>query len=86
MRVLDGQRVVYVLADRPPEGEDHTGNPGGIPFLMGAPPPSLVPVAITIGAQSTSYSEVVTSNLNVGDQIVLNPPSDDLLFAGQQIP
>ena len=72
MRVLNGQRVVYVLVDTPPGNEE----PDGLPFFMDSPPPSLVPVPITLGAQSTTYSEIIAGDLEVGDLVVLNPPSE----------
>lgn len=53
VRVVDGQRVVYVLKD-------------GV----------LTPVAVRLGASSDSVSEVVGGDLQEGDTIVLNPPSN----------
>jgi HlyD family secretion protein len=52
VRVLEGQRVVYILKDGNPE-----------------------PVEIELGASSETTSEVVESEINIGDQIVLNPPT-----------
>lgn len=52
VRLLDGERVVYVL-----ENDE------------------LVPVTVTLGASSDLYSEVVAGDLEVGDRIVLNPPT-----------
>ncbi len=37
---------------------------------------NLVPVEITLGATSDSYSEVVAGDLQIGDRIVLNPPAE----------
>jgi HlyD family secretion protein len=51
VRVVDGQRVVYVLKE-------------GVP----------TPVNITLGASSEIDSQVVESELQEGDLIVLNPP------------
>ena len=51
VRVVDGQRVVYIL-----DGDE------------------LVAVKIKLGASSDNESEVVESNLQSGDLIVLNPP------------
>lgn len=52
VRVIDGQRVVYVLKN-------------GVPEM----------VKIRLGAISDTVSEVVSGDLNVGDLIVLNPPT-----------
>lgn len=52
VRVVDGQRVVYVLKNGQPEM-----------------------VKIRLGAISDSVSEVIGGDLNVGDLIVLNPPT-----------
>lgn len=53
VRVVDGQRVVYILKD-------------GL----------LTPVTVRLGATSDSVSEVVGGDLQAGDTIVLNPPSN----------
>ncbi|GAB4492104.1 MAG: efflux RND transporter periplasmic adaptor subunit [Anaerolineales bacterium] len=53
VRVVDGQRVVYILKD-------------GV----------LTPVTVRLGASSDSMSEVVGGDLQEGDTIVLNPPSN----------
>lgn len=52
VRVLEGQRVVYVLKDGLPE-----------------------PVEIVLGASSETHSEIVSGELQVGDLIILNPPT-----------
>ncbi|HEY6072379.1 MAG TPA: hypothetical protein VIV15_03050, partial [Anaerolineales bacterium] len=52
VRVVDGQRVVYVLKNGQPET-----------------------VEITLGASSAEVSEVVAGDLQEGDSIVLNPPT-----------
>jgi HlyD family secretion protein len=36
----------------------------------------LKPVEVTLGASSDTQSEVLSGNLQVGDEIVLNPPQD----------
>ena len=61
VRVLNGNRVVYVLDDTSP-----------------AP----VPVVVELGVSSETYSEVVGGELNLGDEIVLNPPTDFSSFFG----
>jgi multidrug efflux pump subunit AcrA (membrane-fusion protein) len=53
VRVVDGQRVVYILKDN-----------------------QLQQVEVTLGASSDTQSQVIDDNLQVGDQIVLNPPQD----------
>lgn len=55
VRLLEGQRVVYVL------------KPGELV-------PS--PVEITIGASSDLQSEVIEGDIEVGDTLVLNPPTE----------
>ncbi len=52
VRVVDGQRVVYVLKN-------------GVPEM----------VKIRLGATSDTVSEVINGDLNIGDLIVLNPPT-----------
>jgi HlyD family secretion protein len=52
VRVVDGERVVYILKDG-----------------------QLEPVQVTLGASSDLYSEVLDGELQVGDTLVLNPPS-----------
>jgi len=53
VRVVNGQRVVYILSNN-----------------------QLQAVDVTLGASSDSQSQVVDGNLQLGDQIVLNPPQD----------
>ncbi len=53
VRVVDGQRVVYILKDN-----------------------QLQEVEVTLGASSDTHSQVIDGNLQVGDEIVLNPPQD----------
>jgi HlyD family secretion protein len=52
VRVLEGERVVYVLKDGVPE-----------------------PVEIVLGASSETHSEILSGELQVGDLIILNPPT-----------
>ena len=53
VRVVDGQRVVYILSNG-----------------------QLQQVKVTLGASSDNQSQVIDGDLQVGDQIVLNPPQD----------
>lgn len=74
IRLLDGERVVYVLRDSvngTPEGRLPSG--GGSAHLN-----SIVPISVTLGASSDLYSEVLSGDLSVGDKVILNPPSDGL--------
>lgn len=56
VRVLDGERVVYILDD------DNR----------------LEPIAVTLGASSDTHSQILDSELKVGDVLVLNPPAEFL--------
>ena len=53
VRVVNGQRVVYILKNN-----------------------QLQMVKVTLGASSDTQSQVLGGDLQVGDQIVLNPPQD----------
>ncbi len=55
VRLVDGQRVVYVL------------KPGEL---------LPTPVEITIGASSDLQSEIIDGDIQVGDTLVLNPPTE----------
>ena len=59
VRVVDGQRVVYVLKS----GE-------------------LEMVQIVLGASADLYSEVLSGDLQRGDDVVLNPPSEFMTMGG----
>ena len=74
IRLLDGERVVYVLRD------SVNGTPEGrLPIGGGsAPLNSIEPIPVTLGASSDLYSEVLSGDLSVGDKVILNPPSDGL--------
>ena len=54
VRVVDGERVVFVLRSS-----------GEIDSVM-----------VTLGASSDTHSEVVDSDLKVGDEVVINPPRE----------
>jgi HlyD family secretion protein len=53
VRVVDGQRVVYILQDN-----------------------QLEEIEVILGASSDNQSQVIDGNLQLGDEIVLNPPQD----------
>ncbi len=52
VRLIDGQRVVYVLRDNQP-----------------------LPITVTLGASSDNFSVLASGDINEGDLIILNPPS-----------
>lgn len=53
-----------------------------IVYIMG-PNDTLLPVEVTIGASSSTYSQVIEGNLQEGDLIVLNPPTETIVPQGQ---
>ena len=55
VRVVDGQRVVYILSNN-----------------------QLKAVNVTLGASSDTESQVTEGDLQVGDQVVLNPPTGSI--------
>lgn len=73
LRMLNGERVVYVLT---PPKEPLDGTRGGLPQILGGQPPegSLTPVPVILGVSSAGYSEVLSGDLHEGDLVVLNPP------------
>lgn len=52
VRLIDGQRVVYVLRDN-----------------------QALPITVTLGASSDTFSELASGDINEGDLIILNPPA-----------
>ena len=80
IRLLDGERVVYVLREQPEGAEEVNGNSQGVAFSLGGQPPIIdfVPIPITLGASSDLYSEVLAGDISVGDEIILNPELDNL--------
>jgi HlyD family secretion protein len=85
IRALDGDIVVYRLEEIPGifqipslRWNPSSGADGGFKFplvFQRSLQYQIQPVAITLGATSGDYSEVLAGNLQVGDIIVLNPPS-----------
>jgi len=66
IRLLNGDRVVYVLRDEKiSDGQQSPLN-------------SIVPISVTLGATSGLYSEVLKGDLTIGDKVILNPPSDGI--------
>jgi len=80
IRLLDGERVVYVLREQSEGTAEVNGNSKGIAFSFGGQPPIIdfVPIPITLGASSDLHSEVLAGDISVGDEIVLNPELDSL--------
>jgi HlyD family secretion protein len=79
IRLLDGERVIYVLTKSPQElANALDGNAAGLPLFMAADSPlnAIVPVRVTLGASSALYSEVLSGDLEEGTLVVLNPPAD----------
>jgi multidrug efflux pump subunit AcrA (membrane-fusion protein) len=66
IRLLNGERVVYVLQDTG-EIEDQQSISNAI-----------VAVPITLGASSDLYSELIDGDLSINDEIILNPPTDGI--------
>jgi len=73
LRMLNGERVVYVLS---PEDEPLDGTRQGLPFFSvgQASESSLTPVPVILGVSANGYSEVLSGDLKEGDLVVLNPP------------
>ncbi len=70
IRALNGDTVVY-------RWESVPGSGGILPMLgRDAILNQITPVAITLGATSSTVSEVISGDLQVGDVVVLNPPSE----------
>jgi HlyD family secretion protein len=80
IRLLDGERVIYILTDSPKNLTDALNrNTDGLPlFKADSFVNAIVPVPITLGASSALYSEVIFGDLKEGDLVVLNPPTDIL--------
>jgi HlyD family secretion protein len=86
IRALNGNTVVYRWVGAPgggsilaPDGREDEGTGSGFRFpLVGQPviQNQLQPVTITLGATSGKISEVVSGDLQAGDVIVLNPPTE----------
>ena len=78
IRLLDGERVIYILKDQPAETDELNGNSEGRALSLGGQPLAnfMVPIPITLGASSDLFSEVLAGDLTVGDQVVLNPELD----------
>jgi len=81
IRLLDGERVIYILTESPKKLADELNrNSDGLPIFRAEQSPlnAIVPIPITLGASSALYSEVISGDLKEGDLVVLNPPTDGL--------
>jgi HlyD family secretion protein len=86
IRALNGDIVVYRLEEIPGifqipslRWELNSDSVGAFKFplvFQRSLQYQLQPVAITLGATSGAYSEILAGNLQTGDIIVLNPPSE----------
>jgi HlyD family secretion protein len=86
IRGLNGDSVVYRLVGASRGGgilsldrDQESSSGGGFRFpLMGQGEiqNQIQPITITLGATSSTYSEIVAGDLQAGDVIVLNPPSE----------
>ena len=85
IRLLNGERVVYVLREQPEGTEKVNGTSQGVAFSLGGQPPTIdfVPISITLGASSDLYSEVLAGDISVGDEVILNPELDNLSTANR---
>ncbi len=70
---LDGKQVVYVLGNAPPSDPSIKTSQNWLSVDWQGK--SIYPVEIGIGMKSDSYSEVVTGEVNAGDEILLSLPT-----------
>ncbi|MFC1997484.1 efflux RND transporter periplasmic adaptor subunit [Chloroflexota bacterium] len=85
IRLLDGERVIYILTETPEKlAEELSGNSEGPPVFRSGQSPlnAIVPIPVTLGATSALYSEILSGDLKEGDLVVLNPPADGITRTG----
>jgi HlyD family secretion protein len=84
IRVVNGQRVVYVLGEVPAEAQqsESSSGPLGMGFGGDVVPAGTRMVAVTLGATSFAYCQVIDGDLKVGDVVILNPPDNFQLGPG----
>ena len=63
IRLVDGEKVVYVLDRSILSGQPLSRN-------------SIRPIPVILGVTSHNFSEVIASNLNPGDEVLINPPDE----------
>ena len=81
IRLLDGERVIYILTESPINLPDElNGNSDGLSIFRAEQSPldAIVPIRVTLGASSALYSEVISGDLKEGDLVILDPPTDSL--------
>jgi len=81
IRLLDGERVIYILTDSPKNLADELNqNSDGLPIFRAEQSPlnAILPIPVSLGASSALYSEVLSGDLKEGDLVILNPPTDGL--------
>lgn len=78
IRILEGDKVVYVLgAEYPGIGSQSQSQGSSNPFSRFISRTSgLRPVRIEIGETSNFLSEVISDDLKPGDQVVIDPPTE----------
>jgi len=81
LRVVDGDRVVYILRAEQTntnEGQSTDGVFGFISSMRAGEQssPATSMVEVTVGATSDSFSQILDGDLLVGDQVLLNPPTN----------
>jgi HlyD family secretion protein len=87
IRLLEGERVVYVLQDSSAQlADEFEGNSNGFPIFRTEQSPlnAITPVPVTLGNSSALYSEVLSGDLKEGDWVILNPPTDSLSPIGER--
>jgi len=87
IRLLDGERVIYILTESPEKLADELeNNSKGLPVFRsgGSPLNAMLPIPVTLGASSALYSELIAGDLKEGDLVVLNPPTDGLPRTGDR--
>ena len=85
IRLLDGERVIYILTESPEKlAEELNRNSEGLPVFTAGQSPldAIVPIPVILGASSALYSEIRSGDLKEGDLVVLNPPADGIPRTG----
>jgi HlyD family secretion protein len=78
IRALDGEPVVYLLGGAPAhvQDQDRLLEAGGLLAKFNARDPGLYPVQVSLGEASSRLTEVIAGDLEPGDQVVVDPPSE----------
>jgi HlyD family secretion protein len=86
IRLLDGERVIYVLTESPEKlTQQLKSESQRLPIFKAGDSPlnAIIPIPVTLGSSSSLYSEVLSGDLEEGDLVVLNPPADGSSGAGE---